>query len=135
MYKLNCDSVFHQNLTLQPEEAELQKKAKEEEAKLKRLQGLFDGCRFFLAREVPREALTFVIRSFGGVVSWEESGAAGARYPESDNSITHQIVDRPTLSHRYLSRWVKNKKFMLYLYCYNGTVLQMVAFSVRGSIL
>ena len=90
----------------QPEEAELQKAAKEEDAKLKKLQSLFEGCCFFLAREVPREALTFVIRSFGGVVSWEESGASGAPFPESDESITHQVVDRPTLSHRYLSRLV-----------------------------
>ena len=86
---------------------ELQKKAKEEEARLKELQGLFSGCRFFLSREVPREALTFVIRSFGGVVSWEESGAAGARYPECDEGITHQVVDRPSVTHRYLSRLVK----------------------------
>ena len=92
---------------MQPEEAELQKKAKEEEARLKRLQGLFNGCQFFLSREVPREALTFVIRSFGGAVSWEESGAAGVRYPESDEGITHQIVDRPSVMHRYLSRLVK----------------------------
>ena len=93
--------------SLQPEEVELQKKAKEEEARLRGLQGLFNGCQFFLSREVPREALTFVIRSFGGVVSWEESGAAGARYPESDEGITHQIVDRPSVMHRYLSRLVK----------------------------
>ena len=92
--------------TIQPEEAELQKKAKEEEAKLKKLQGLFSGCRFFLAREVPREALMFVIRSFGGVISWEESGTAGARYPESDENITHLVVDRPAVTHRYLSRLV-----------------------------
>ena len=96
---------------MQPEEAELQKKAKEEETKLKKLQGLFSGCRFFLAREVPREALTFVIRSFGGVVSWEESGAAGARYPESDENITHQVVDRPALTHRYLSRLAMVKMY------------------------
>ena len=89
---------------LQPEEAELQKKTKEEEEKLKKFQSLFEGCRFFLAREVPRESLTFVIRSFGGVVSWEETGSAGAPYPESDETITHQVVDRPSLSHRYLSR-------------------------------
>ena len=90
----------------QPEEAELQKMAKEEEAKLKRLQSLFEGRRFFLSREVPREALTFVIRSFGGAVSWEESGSPGAPFPESDESITHQVVDRLALSHRYLSRLV-----------------------------
>ena len=108
---LLCVYYEHSRLHLpyfyfKPEEAELEKKAKDEEARLKRLQGLFEGCRFFLAREVPREALTFVVRSFGGVVSWEESGASGAPYPASDESITHHVVDRPTISHRYLSRLV-----------------------------
>ena len=37
--------------------------ARREEQKLTRLKTLFDGCRFFLSREVPREALTFIIRS------------------------------------------------------------------------
>lgn len=32
---------------------------------------LFDGLYFFLSREVPRYTLEFVIRSFGGQVSWQ----------------------------------------------------------------
>ena len=39
------------------------KKPKIEQAKLKKLQQLFKGCKFFLNREVPRESLTFIIRS------------------------------------------------------------------------
>jgi pescadillo protein len=53
---------------------------------------LFAGLRFFISREVPREALEFTIRCFGGAVSYE--GPQGT-YPESDQSITHQITDRP----------------------------------------
>lgn len=56
---------------------------------------LFEGLRFFLNREVPREALAFVIRSFGGIVSWDRSLCIGATYDVTDPSITHQIVDRP----------------------------------------
>lgn len=56
---------------------------------------LFEGLRFFLNREVPREALAFVIRSFGGIVSWDKSLCIGATYDITDPSITHQIVDRP----------------------------------------
>ncbi|XP_055406274.1 pescadillo homolog isoform X2 [Bubalus kerabau] len=56
---------------------------------------LFEGLRFFLNREVPREALAFVIRSFGGIVSWDKSLCIGATYDVTDRSITHQIVDRP----------------------------------------
>lgn len=54
---------------------------------------LFKEFRFFLAREVPREALLFVIRSFGGAVSWDGEGAP---FPEGDEPITHHIVERPT---------------------------------------
>nr|XP_020769474.1 pescadillo homolog [Odocoileus virginianus texanus] len=56
---------------------------------------LFEGLKFFLNREVPREALAFVIRSFGGIVSWDKSLCIGATYDVTDPGITHQIVDRP----------------------------------------
>ncbi|KAM6155175.1 pescadillo homolog [Rhynchocyon petersi] len=56
---------------------------------------LFEGLKFFLNREVPREALAFIIRSFGGDVSWDKSLCIGATYAVTDSCITHQIVDRP----------------------------------------
>jgi len=62
---------------------------------------LFKGLTFFLAREVPREPLLFMIRSFGGVAGWEGEGSPVA---EIDESINYQIVDRPTQGHKYLSR-------------------------------
>ena len=79
-------------------------KAKMAEEKLSRLKVLFEGCRFFLSRETPREALTFVVRSFGGVASWDEDSAPGATYPEADDRITHHVMDRPAQAHRFLSR-------------------------------
>ncbi|XP_021299098.1 pescadillo homolog [Herrania umbratica] len=62
---------------------------------------LFQNMKIFLSREVPRESLLFVIPAFGGIVSWEGDGAP---FAEADGSITHQIVDRPTQGHVYLSR-------------------------------
>ena len=43
-------------------------------------------------------------RSFGGCVSWESHDAPGATYDEQDDTITHQIVDRPSQDHVILSR-------------------------------
>jgi len=59
---------------------------------MRRLKTLFQSCRFFLNREVPRESLTFIIRCCGGHVSWSDT--PGATYREDDTGITHQIVDR-----------------------------------------
>jgi pescadillo protein len=53
---------------------------------------LFDGMKFFLGREVPREQLSLVIQSFGGVVGWDGEGSP---YEEGDARITHQVIDRP----------------------------------------
>ncbi|XP_061189628.1 pescadillo-like isoform X2 [Saccostrea echinata] len=80
-------------------------KAKVEAERVKKLQNLFKGKKFFLNREVPRETLVFIIRSFGGEVSWHKSVAVGATFPESDETITHQIVDRPQTKNQYLSRY------------------------------
>lgn len=63
--------------------------------------GLFKNLKFFLSREVPRESLLFVICAFGGEVSW---GGDKAPFEESDEEITHHIVDRPSQGHVFLSR-------------------------------
>lgn len=73
----------------------------DEDDETKEYKSLFKGMKFFLSREVPREAVLFVISSFGGMVSWEGSEAP---FDETDQSITHQIVDRPTQGHMFLSR-------------------------------
>merc|ERR1712212_1220412 len=59
---------------------------------------LFNGLKFFLGREVPREPLVFMIRSVGGEASWEKSVAPGATFLETDERITHHISDRPTIT-------------------------------------
>ncbi|KAG9446352.1 hypothetical protein H6P81_012480 [Aristolochia fimbriata] len=73
----------------------------EEDKDTRECRYLFKDLKFFLGREVPRESLLFIISAFGGTVSWDGDGSP---FKESDESITHQIVDRPTQSHVFLSR-------------------------------
>lgn len=78
-----------------------EKEQKEQEAQKK----LFVGLKFFLNREAPRESLTFVIRCFGGEVSWDKSLCIGSTYDVTDETITHQIVDRPNIEKQYINRY------------------------------
>lgn len=80
------------------------KKMKEEAAATRKLKKLFQGLKFFINREVPREPLVFIIRCFGGKVSWDRTLFAGATFDESDETITHHIVDRPGIGKQYISR-------------------------------
>lgn len=78
------------------ETSERMEEIKNEANALNNLKNLFKGCKFFINREVPREPLVFMIRSFGGEVSWDKSvSEAGVTFDETDKKITHQIVDRP----------------------------------------
>ncbi|KAL3814067.1 hypothetical protein ACJIZ3_015335 [Penstemon smallii] len=73
----------------------------EEDAETRECKNLFKNLKVYLSREVPRESLLFIIPAFGGTVSWEGEGAP---FDESDQSITHQVVDRPTQGRKFLSR-------------------------------
>ncbi|KAH8329207.1 hypothetical protein KR074_005762, partial [Drosophila pseudoananassae] len=79
-------------------------KMKQEAQEVARLRTLFKGLKFFINREVPREPLVILIKSFGGKVSWDSSIFPGSTFDESDETITHQIVDRPSLGTQYISR-------------------------------
>jgi pescadillo len=59
----------------------------------------------FVNREVPREPVVFVLRCFGANVSWDPLLFVGSTFDEQDTTITHQIVDRPSLENTYLSRF------------------------------
>lgn len=56
---------------------------------------LFSPYTFFLSREVSRTVFEFLVRSFGGRVGWPPSSGSGSPFTESDESITHVIIDRP----------------------------------------
>ncbi|KAI1901023.1 hypothetical protein AGOR_G00055880 [Albula goreensis] len=78
-----------------------EKQQKEQDAQKK----LFEGLKFFLNREVPRESLAFVLRCFGAQVSWDKYLCMGSTYDVTDQSITHQIVDRPNADQQYINRY------------------------------
>merc|ERR1711874_774646 len=59
---------------------------------------LFEGLKFYLGREIPREPLVFMIRAVGGEVSWDSSVGVGATFSVSDPTITHQVMDRDVSS-------------------------------------
>jgi pescadillo protein len=56
---------------------------------------LFSPYSFYLSRETPRPIFEFIVRSFGGRIGWPASSGSGSPYDESDDSITHVIIDRP----------------------------------------
>ncbi|XP_048412244.1 pescadillo [Stegostoma tigrinum] len=87
------------------ENAVLLEERQKEQQILEKQKKLFEGMQFFLNREVPRESLAFVIRCFGGKVSWDKSLCIGATYPVTDETITHQIVDRPNLDKQFINRY------------------------------
>ncbi|GAB2284102.1 hypothetical protein Dimus_018575 [Dionaea muscipula] len=73
----------------------------EDDEETKECKTLFKNLKFFLSREVPRESLLFIIPAFGGSVSWEGEGGP---FEETDESITHQIIDRPTQGRKLFCR-------------------------------
>lgn len=56
---------------------------------------LFAPYTFFLSRETSRPIFEFLVRSFGGRIGWPSSSGSGSPFDESDDSITHVIIDRP----------------------------------------
>ena len=72
------------------------------EAEARERQGkLFNGLRFFLGREVPREPLVFMVRAVGGEVSWDATVAPGATFASTDPTITHQVFSATWLLLHY----------------------------------
>lgn len=69
---INEEEVEIDNFTAD-ENPEKVEEAKKEAEKIKKLKTLFKGLKFFLNREVPREPFVFVIRCFGGEVSWDKT--------------------------------------------------------------
>ncbi|RZF33123.1 hypothetical protein LSTR_LSTR015546 [Laodelphax striatellus] len=87
------------------ESEEQMEKARIEAEKVKKLKTLFKGLKVFINREVPREPIVFTLRCFGAEVSWDDTLMVGSTFQEADESITHQIVDRPKIDKQYISRY------------------------------
>lgn len=85
-----------------PEQMEKMRKDIERSRKVKTL---FKGLKIFVNREVPREPIVFCVRALGGEVSWDKTLFVGSTFDEDDESITHQIVDRPSMEKQYISRY------------------------------
>lgn len=86
-------------------DSELADKTRQKYEEIKNLKKLFEGLKVFLNREVPREPLVFILRCFGAEVSWDNTTFPGSTlFTENDESISHQIVDRPHLEKQYISR-------------------------------
>ena len=58
---------------------------------------LFAPYTFFLSRESSRPIFEFIVRSFGGRIGWPASSGGGSPFDETDDSITHVIIDRPVV--------------------------------------
>lgn len=106
-------------VTAQEEDRRKELEAQEKHKKL------FEGLKFFLNREVPREALAFIIRSFGGDVSWDKSLCIGATYDVTDSCITHQIIDRPGQQTPIIGRYYVQPQWVFD--CVNARLLLPVA--------
>ncbi|KAI0348633.1 hypothetical protein BDW22DRAFT_1350880 [Trametopsis cervina] len=58
---------------------------------------LFSPYTFWLSRETSRSIFEFLVRSFGGRIGWPATSGSGSPFEESDESITHVIIDRPAV--------------------------------------
>jgi pescadillo protein len=56
---------------------------------------LFAPYTFFLSRETSRPVFEFIVRCFGGRIGWSSTSGSGSPFDETDDSITHVIIDRP----------------------------------------
>jgi len=82
--------------------------------------GLFKECVFWISREVPKDSLEFIIKSFGGKALWDGEGSVIKN--EEDESITHHIVDRGTIpKNKIMSRDYVQPQFVYD--CVNAKVL------------
>jgi pescadillo protein len=58
---------------------------------------LFAPYTFFLSRETSRPIFEFIVRCFGGRIGWSDTSGSGSPFDETDDAITHVIIDRPSI--------------------------------------
>ena len=98
------------------------KKIVEKKKKQKFYKNYFPNAKFLLVEKFREKCLHWLFGKFilidcnfivlyfisacGGNVSWDKTMCPGATYDVSDQSITHQIVDRPKLNDMIVNRYV-----------------------------
>jgi len=115
------------------EEAKQQAAQRTERKQNEDFKQIFKECKFFLSREVNRDVMTFLIRSFGGEVSWEKTQGLGATYEATDECITHHVMDRPKVANPILSRHYVQPQWLFD--CINAKRLVPVSEYLPGAIL
>ncbi|ODM99286.1 Pescadillo [Orchesella cincta] len=115
------------------DDAEKLEEMKREAERVKKLKNLFGGLKFYLGREVPREALCFMIRAVGGQASWNGDLFPGATFDESDDTITHQITDRNLENKQHVSRYYIQPQWVFD--CINARALLPVDKYFPGAVL
>lgn len=115
------------------ENPEVLEQAKIEEENLRKQKNLFKGLKFFLNREIPREPFVLALRSFSGEVSWDNTAALGCTYQESDETITHHIIDRPLVGKTYINRVYVQPQWVFD--CINECMLLPVDEYLPGAVL
>ena len=58
---------------------------------------LFAPYTFFLSRETSRPIFEFIVRCLGGRIGWSDTSGSGSPFDETDDTITHVIIDRPSV--------------------------------------
>ncbi|KAI0361729.1 hypothetical protein OH77DRAFT_1390902 [Trametes cingulata] len=71
---------------------------------------LFAPYTFWLSRETSRPIFEFIVRSFGGRIGWPATSGSGSPFDESDESITHVIIDRPLVQRANESEAEKERR-------------------------
>lgn len=115
------------------QEEDVDQKAREEAEKEKKFQTLFQGKKFFISREVPRDSLVFIVKCYGGDVSWDEIVGIGSSYQASDEQITHHVIDRPTINNQRMDRHYVQPQWVFD--CINAQQILPVNDYVPGAIL
>jgi hypothetical protein len=102
-----------------PEVSRMMEQERDEVPEDELCEKMFKGKKFFLAREVNRESLFFVLKSFGGEVGWD---GPQSPFDDSDEDITHHVCDRPTQV-RAMDYLTQDRAYEREGYVYEGRIM------------
>uniref|UniRef100_A0A669BE81 Pescadillo homolog n=1 Tax=Oreochromis niloticus TaxID=8128 RepID=A0A669BE81_ORENI len=108
-YAMNSESYLEKLSALSASLARVVSSAEEEEAQLDHFPT--EGVR----------KLREMLQCFGGQVSWDKSVCIGSTYEMTDETITHHIIDRPSVDKQYINRYYIQPQWVYD--CVNAKVL------------